>query len=101
MSRRYFDLANGFSMAEHLAARGYTVLALDHPGVGDSPPPDDPWTLSDVLLHPAQPAAARAPWDEWLDPHLRWRQRWQALVAQPRRDREDWYYRWMLAARHR
>ena len=62
---------------------------------------DDPWTLSEVLLHPAQPAAARAPWDEWLDPHLRWRQRWQALVAQPRRDREDWYYRWMLAARHR
>jgi hypothetical protein len=62
---------------------------------------DDPWTLSEVLLHPAQPAAARAPWDEWLDPHLGWRERWQALVAQPRRDREDWYYRWALAARHR
>jgi hypothetical protein len=62
---------------------------------------DDPWTLSEVLLHPAEAAAARAPWDEWLDPHLGWRERWQALAAQPRRDREDWYYRWALAARHR
>jgi len=62
---------------------------------------DDPWTLSEVLLHPAEPAAARAPWDEWLDPHLSWPERRQALVAQPRRDREDWYYRFMLAARHR
>ena len=61
----------------------------------------DPWTLNEVLLHPAADAAARAAWDEWLDPHLSWAQRWRALSAQPRRDREDWYYRWTLAARRR
>jgi alpha-beta hydrolase superfamily lysophospholipase len=44
MSRRYFDLDNGFGMAEHVATRGFTVVCIDHPGVGDSPPPDDPWT---------------------------------------------------------
>jgi hypothetical protein len=62
---------------------------------------DDTWTLSEVLLHPAEPPAGRAPWDEWLDPHLTWAQRARALDAEPRRDREDWYYRWTLAARHR
>jgi hypothetical protein len=61
----------------------------------------DPWTLSEVLLHPAATAAARAPWDEWLDPHLSWPERRRVLEAQPRRDREDWSYRWMLAARPR
>ena len=61
----------------------------------------DPWTLSEVLLHPAQPAASRAPWDEWLDPHATWRERWRALDTGRRTDREDWYYRWMLAARRR
>jgi hypothetical protein len=62
---------------------------------------DDPWTLSEILLHPAVPPAARGPWDEWLDPHRSWAERWEALRAQPRPDREDWYYRWMLAARRR
>ena len=61
----------------------------------------DPWTLSEILLHPAAAPAARGPWDEWLDPHLSWEQRWRALGAQRRTDREDWYYRWMLAARRR
>lgn len=50
MSRRYFDLDNGFSMAEHLATRGFTVVSIDHPGVGDSPPPDDPWTLTPAYV---------------------------------------------------
>lgn len=59
----------------------------------------EPWTLSEVLLHPAERPPARTPWDEWLDPHLSWADRRRALAAQPRRDREDWYYRWMLAER--
>jgi hypothetical protein len=62
---------------------------------------DDAWTLSEVLLHPAEPPSARAPWDEWLDPHLSWRDRARALADRPRRDREDWYYRWALAMRRR
>jgi len=60
----------------------------------------DPWTLSEVLLHAAAPGAA-GEWDEWLDPHLSWAERRRALAAQPRRDREDWYYRSMLAQRRR
>lgn len=51
MDRHYFDLratdeAGTFSMADHLAARGFTVVCIDHPGVGDSPPPDDEWALT-------------------------------------------------------
>jgi pimeloyl-ACP methyl ester carboxylesterase len=57
MSRRYFDLANGFSMAEHLAARGFTVVGIDHPGVGDSPAPDDPWTLTPAVVADRDAAA--------------------------------------------
>ncbi len=61
----------------------------------------DPWTLSEILLHPAVLPAARGGWDEWLDPHLSWAERARALDTQRRPDREDWYYRWMLAARRR
>ena len=61
----------------------------------------DPWALGEVLLHPATAAAARGGWDEWLDPHLTWPERRRALEAQPLRGREDWYYRWLLAARRR
>jgi pimeloyl-ACP methyl ester carboxylesterase len=51
MTRRYFDLPEHlpgrWSMARHLAeAHGLAVLTLDHLGVGDSPPPDDPYTLT-------------------------------------------------------
>jgi hypothetical protein len=59
----------------------------------------DPWTLGEVLLHPASAAGGPAPWSEWLDPHLGWKERWRALDAQRLPAREDWYYRWMLAAR--
>jgi 4-amino-4-deoxy-L-arabinose transferase-like glycosyltransferase len=58
------------------------------------------WGLGEVLLHPARGGAVRPPWDEWLDPHLGWSQRRRALFAKPRADREDWYYRRLLAARH-
>jgi pimeloyl-ACP methyl ester carboxylesterase len=47
MSREYFDLtAAGYSMAGHLAAQGFTSVLIDHPGVGESPVPDDPWALT-------------------------------------------------------
>jgi hypothetical protein len=62
---------------------------------------DEPWQLAEVLLHPTEDASARAPWDEWLDPHLDWAARRQALIARPLRDREDWYYRLLLATRLR
>ena len=58
MSRRYFDLdAPGFSMAEHLAGLGFIVGAIDHPGVGDSPAPEDAWTLIPPVVADADAAA--------------------------------------------
>ena len=51
MTRRYFDLPEDlpgrWSMARHLVDdHGLAVLTLDHLGVGESPPPDDPYTLT-------------------------------------------------------
>ncbi|HEV8253456.1 MAG TPA: hypothetical protein VGQ78_01770 [Vicinamibacteria bacterium] len=60
-------------------------------------PPGEPWALEEVLLHAPAPAA---PWDDWLAPRRSWVERRRALEAEPRRDREDWYYRSLLAARH-
>lgn len=50
MTRRWFDLPETlpgrWSLARHLAGEfGLAVLTLDHLGVGESPPPDDPYTL--------------------------------------------------------
>jgi pimeloyl-ACP methyl ester carboxylesterase len=60
LSRGYFDLdAPGWSMAEHLAAQGFVVVALDHPAVGDSPSPDDPWSLTPPAVADADAAAVR------------------------------------------
>jgi pimeloyl-ACP methyl ester carboxylesterase len=60
MSRHYFDLdAPGYSMAAHLAGHGFTSALLDHPGVGDSPAPDDPWTLTPHAVADADAAAVR------------------------------------------
>ena len=59
----------------------------------------DPWALGDLLVH--RPAQGRlTAWDEWLDPRLGWSERRAALLKTPRRDREDWYYRLLLASRH-
>jgi 4-amino-4-deoxy-L-arabinose transferase-like glycosyltransferase len=58
----------------------------------------EPWRLGEVLVH-GEPA--RAAWDEWLPPSLDWEARRRALVDEPRPDREDWYSRVLLAARHR
>jgi pimeloyl-ACP methyl ester carboxylesterase len=60
LSRRYFELdAPGWSMAEHLAERGHTVVTLDHPGVGESPAPADPWTLTPSVVADADADAIR------------------------------------------
>ena len=65
MSRRYFDLdIEGYSMAAHLAMRGITVVTVDLPGVGSTPPPLDPRdlhpdTLAAVLASAAETVAAR------------------------------------------
>jgi 4-amino-4-deoxy-L-arabinose transferase-like glycosyltransferase len=61
----------------------------------------EPWSIGEVLLHPAEDRAERRPWDEWLDPGLGWSARREALAVNPRRDREDWYYRVLLAQRAR
>ena len=51
MTRQWFDLPEHlpgrWSMARHLVeSYGLAVLTLDHVGVGESPPPDDPYTLT-------------------------------------------------------
>jgi hypothetical protein len=60
---------------------------------------DEPWSLAEVLLHRAQPPAARAPWSEWLDPRLGWSQRRATLLARPLTARADWYARVLIAER--
>jgi hypothetical protein len=73
---------------------GRTVAAIRITPVAST----DPWTLGELLLHPPGGPAA---WDEWLDPHASWEERRRRLGAEPRPDREDWYYRWLLARRAR
>ena len=58
----------------------------------------DAWRLAEVLLH-VEPG--RDAWDEWLAADIGWEARRRALVEKPRGDREDWYSRVLLAARHR
>ena len=58
----------------------------------------EPWRIGEVLLH-SEPG--RQAWDEWLPPGADWEARRRALVARPLGDREDWYSRVLLAARHR
>jgi hypothetical protein len=65
MSRRYFDLAvdgepAAWSMARSLAAAGLWVLTLDHPAVGDSDAPDNPWTLDVATVADVDAAAVAA-----------------------------------------
>jgi pimeloyl-ACP methyl ester carboxylesterase len=44
-------------MAAHLAEQGFTSVLLDHPGVGETPPPEDPWTLTPHVVAAADAAA--------------------------------------------
>jgi hypothetical protein len=60
----------------------------------------DAWAIGEVLLHRAEGARPRLAWEEWLDPALGWAERRRALTGAPRREREDWYYRLLLASRH-
>jgi hypothetical protein len=73
---------------------GRTVLALRVVLVRST----EPWRVGEVLMH-VEPG--RQAWDEWLPPGLDWEERRRALVETPRRDREDWYSRVLLAAWHR
>jgi alpha-beta hydrolase superfamily lysophospholipase len=71
MSRRYFDLdvigAEGsYSMARHLAAQGFVVVTLDHPGVGESDRPDDGYTLTPECVADVNRFAF-----DWVLAHLR------------------------------
>jgi pimeloyl-ACP methyl ester carboxylesterase len=56
MSGGYFEIA-GFDMAAHLATAGIVVVTIDHPGVGASDIPDDPWTLTPELVADVDAAA--------------------------------------------
>jgi hypothetical protein len=58
----------------------------------------EPWRVGEVLLH-TEPG--RQAWEEWLTPGVSWDERRRALVEHPLTDREDWYSRVLLAARHR
>ena len=59
---------------------------------------EEAFRVGEVLLHVAP---GREAWDEWLHPGLDWEARRRALVETPRPEREDWYSRLLLAARHR
>ncbi len=60
MSRHYFDLAvEGYSMATHLASFGFLVVTVDHPGVGDSDVPGDPWALTPERVADVDAVAVR------------------------------------------
>ncbi len=67
MNRRYFDLdvdpslgLGSFSMARHMAERGFHVLIVDPPGVGESDIPDDGWALTTPAVADAVGHAASA-----------------------------------------
>ena len=82
-------------IAVPLAGRAVTAIRVTPVASGDA------WALGEILLHPAEDPARRAPWDEWLDPGSTWAERRRALVSSPRPERADWYSRLLLAMRHR
>ena len=69
---------------------GRTVAAIRVTPLGTP----QPWAVGEVLLH-----SAHGDWSEWLDSPASWPARARALATDPRRDREDWYYRALLSAR--
>lgn len=55
MSRGYFDLQappgfGNYSMAAHLVDRGFVVVTIDPPGIGESSVPDDGYALTPAVV---------------------------------------------------
>lgn len=67
MDRTYFDLGSAgdrrFSLAEALAEHGMVAILADHPGIGDSTCPDDPFDITPDLIAEAHARSARAALD--------------------------------------
>ena len=63
VSSRYFEL-DGFDMAGYLAAAGLAVVLIDHPAIGGSDAPADPWLLSPQTVAAVEVAAVRRLADE-------------------------------------
>jgi pimeloyl-ACP methyl ester carboxylesterase len=58
MSSRYFEL-DGFDMAGYLAEAGLAVALIDHPAIGKSDMPNDPWLLSPETVAAIEVSAVR------------------------------------------
>jgi pimeloyl-ACP methyl ester carboxylesterase len=74
MSRGYFDLqapeaVGNFSMVRHLVDRGFVVVTLDSPGVGESDIPDDGYTLTPDVVADVNAHAFDQVLERWPDAH--------------------------------
>jgi alpha-beta hydrolase superfamily lysophospholipase len=72
MSRGYFDVqappaVGNYSMARHLVDRGFVVITLDPPGVGESDVPDDGYTLTPDAVADVNARAFDQLLEEWPD----------------------------------
>lgn len=65
MNRRYYDLQaaggdDSYSFAAQMSRRGFIVVAVDHPGIGDSDRPEDGYRLTpDVIAEANERAIAQ------------------------------------------
>jgi pimeloyl-ACP methyl ester carboxylesterase len=74
MSRGYWDIrapaeVGNFSMVRHLVDRGFVVVTLDPPGVGESDVPDDGYTLTPDVVADVHARAFDHVLQEWPDAH--------------------------------
>jgi pimeloyl-ACP methyl ester carboxylesterase len=72
MSRGYFDVQappelGNFSMVRHLVDRGFVVVTLDPPAVGESDTPDDGYTLTPEVVADVNAHAFDQVLQEWPD----------------------------------
>jgi hypothetical protein len=63
-------------------------------------PPRGPWSLAEVLLHAPGPDPHEPDGTQPLDAGRPWAERRRELVARPRPDRAEWYWRLAIAARN-